>query len=163
MSGDRSRNGPLSGLTMPVLPVRTTPCMTRVRQTDCIGRYGWPRPAANHWIELRPESSPRRSQLEPGLIERGTFCLNRLRRAAVIEIIPWNGSSSPEQAVPPPPSEPRDPIKLARHYQSLLDTGQFENRAALARYLGVSRARVTQVLRRLTKQRIVGSSRNTSN
>ena len=49
----------------------------------------------------------------------------------------------------PPPTEPRDPLKLARHYQSLLDSGQFENRAALARYLGVSRARVTQVLRRL--------------
>jgi len=38
---------------------------------------------------------------------------------------------------------------LARYYQSLLDSGQFENRAALARYLGVSRARVTQVLKRL--------------
>jgi hypothetical protein len=31
----------------------------------------------------------------------------------------------------------------------MLDSGQFENRAALARHLGVSRARVTQVLRRL--------------
>jgi hypothetical protein len=41
------------------------------------------------------------------------------------------------------------PLKLARYYQSLLDSGQFENRAALARYLGVSRARVTQVLHRL--------------
>lgn len=48
-----------------------------------------------------------------------------------------------------PPKEPRDPLKLAHYYQSLLDSGQFENRAALARYLGVSRARVTQVLRRL--------------
>jgi len=37
----------------------------------------------------------------------------------------------------------------ARYYQSLLDSGRFENRAALARYRGVSRARVTQVLRRL--------------
>jgi hypothetical protein len=32
---------------------------------------------------------------------------------------------------------------------ALLDSGKFENRAALARYLGVSRARVTQVLQRL--------------
>jgi len=51
--------------------------------------------------------------------------------------------------VPPLPKEPRDPVKLARYYQSFLDSGQFENRAALARHLGVSRARVTQVLRRL--------------
>jgi hypothetical protein len=95
------------------------------------------------------QSSPRRTQLEPGFIERGTLRLKRLRRAAVIEIIPWNGSSEPELGVPATPKEPRDPLKLARYYQSLLDSGQFENRAALARYLGVSRARVTQVLRRL--------------
>jgi len=40
-------------------------------------------------------------------------------------------------------------MKLAYHYQTLLDSGKFENRAALARHLGVSQARVTQVLRRL--------------
>ena len=43
----------------------------------------------------------------------------------------------------------RDGFKLARYYQSLLDSGKFENRAGLARFLGVSRARVTQVLNRL--------------
>lgn len=40
-------------------------------------------------------------------------------------------------------------MKLARHYQAHLDTGKFESRAALANFLGVSRARVTQVLKRL--------------
>ena len=94
--------------------------------------------------------SPRRSQLKPGLIERGTFRLKRLHRAAVIAFCPWNGSSDPEPQVSPPPKESRDPLKLARYYQSLMDSGYFENRAALARYLGVSRARVTQVLKRLT-------------
>jgi hypothetical protein len=59
------------------------------------------------WLELCPESSPRRSQLDSCFVE------------------------------------------LARYYQSLLDSGKFESRAALARYLGVSRARVTQVLNRL--------------
>ena len=29
-------------------------------------------------------------------------------------------------------------MKLARNYQDLVDTGKFESRAALARYLGVS-------------------------
>jgi hypothetical protein len=48
------------------------------------------------------------------------------------------------------PGKPtRDRLQLARYYQSLLDTGKFESRAALARFLGVSRARVTQVLNRL--------------
>jgi len=53
--------------------------------------------------------------------------------------------------------ERRDPLKTARYYQSLLDTGKFESRAALARYLGVSRARVTQVLRRMQTQPDDGS------
>ncbi|MCA9046713.1 MAG: hypothetical protein KDA69_20455, partial [Planctomycetaceae bacterium] len=47
------------------------------------------------------------------------------------------------------PSQKRDPLRLARYYQSLLNSGKFESRAALARHLGVSRARVTQVLNRL--------------
>ena len=64
-------------------------------------------------------------------------------------MFPWNGSIDPKPRAAATPKERRDPLKLARHYQSLLDTGKFENRAALARYLGVSRARVTQVLRRL--------------
>ena len=53
-----------------------------------------------------------------------------------------------------PKKERRDPLKTARYYQSLLDTGKFENRAALARYLGVSRARVTQVLNRLLPEEV---------
>ena len=43
----------------------------------------------------------------------------------------------------------RSRIGGTRYYQSLLDSGRFENRAALARYRGVSWAKVTQVLRRL--------------
>jgi len=72
-----------------------------------------------------------------------------LRRAAIISICPWNGSSEPAAKVKAAPKKKGEPLKLARYYQSLLDSGQFENRAALARYLGVSRARVTRVLRRL--------------
>ena len=87
--------------------------------------------------------------LAEGLIERGTFQLKRLHRAAVIALFPWNGSSVPEPKVPAAPRESRDPLNLARYYQSLLDSGQFANRAALAGYLGVSRSRVTQVLRRV--------------
>jgi hypothetical protein len=104
---------------------------------------------SGRYFRGKSESSPRRTQLEPGFIERGTLRLKRLRRAAVMEVIPWNGSSEPEPKASATPNEPRDPLKLAHYYQSLLDSRRFENRAALARYLGVSRARVTQVLRRL--------------
>ncbi len=64
-------------------------------------------------------------------------------------MFPWDSHSDAQPAQKPATTERRDPQKLARHYQALLDTGKFESRAALARYLGVSRARVTQVLRRL--------------
>lgn len=79
----------------------------------------------------------------------GNLQVKRLRRAAVIAIFPWNGSIDPIPEPKPVPKERRDPLKLACYYQSLLDSGKFESRAALARYLGVSRARVTQVLGRI--------------
>ena len=94
-------------------------------------------------------SSPRRSQLDSGFVERGTLQFNRLRRAAVIAIFPWNAFLEPKPKPEPVKKERRDPLKTAHYYHSLLSTGTFENRAALARYLGVSRARVTQVLNRL--------------
>jgi len=40
----------------------------------------------------------------------------------------------------------RNPIVVAQEWQRMLDEGQYVSRAALARKLGVSRARVTQVL-----------------
>lgn len=83
--------------------------------------------------------------------------MKRLQRAALIEMFPW-GAPFPGKSEPKPtPKERRDPLKLARHYQALLNSGKFENRAALARHLGVSRARVTQVLKRLATNPIAGS------
>ncbi len=95
------------------------------------------------------KGSPRLSQLDSCFIERGTLCLKRLRRSPMIVLRPWccHSDEKPEQE--PASKERPDGMKLARHYQALLDSGKFESRAALARYLGVSRARVTQVLNRL--------------
>jgi hypothetical protein len=122
---------------------------------------GWPSrrllvTGGDDGVRFPTRVSPRRTQLEPGFVERGSLRIKRLRRSAVIEVIPWNGSSEPEPEVSATPKEPRDPLKLARHYQSLLDSGQFESRAALARHLGVSRARVTQVLKRLNANPMAG-------
>jgi len=83
----------------------------------------------------------------------------RLRRSAVIAIIPWNAVSDAKPEPKPAPKERRDPLKLARYYQSLMDSGKFENRAALARYLGVSRARVTQVRERCIRDVVAFSTR----
>lgn len=67
----------------------------------------------------------------------------------IITFYPWNAPSTNEEQRIAPGNLGRDPLRLARYYQSLLDSGKFESRAALARFLGVSRARVTQVLRRM--------------
>lgn len=80
-----------------------------------------------------------------GFIELGSYGIKRLRRLPIIEFYPWNT----QKATPKAPKSRPDGLRLARYYQSLMDSGSFENRAALARFLGVSRARVTQVLNRL--------------
>lgn len=43
----------------------------------------------------------------------------------------------------------RDRMSLAFYYQSLLDSGAVRTQAELARFLGVSRTRVIQVLKRM--------------
>ena len=84
-----------------------------------------------------------------GFVELGSYALNRLRRKPIIEFYAWNVPPASKKDRNDPGKSVRDPLRLARYYQSLLDTGKFESRAALARFLGVSRARVTQVLNRL--------------
>jgi hypothetical protein len=85
-----------------------------------------------------------------GLVELGAYyALNTLRRSPTAELYPWNAVTSTQKQRRDPGKPVRDPLRLTRYYQSLLDTGKFESRAALARFLGVRRARVTQVLNRL--------------
>ena len=40
----------------------------------------------------------------------------------------------------------RNPIYLAKEYKEMIDSGEVKNQAELARKLGISRARVTQIL-----------------
>jgi hypothetical protein len=87
--------------------------------------------------------------LNRGFVELGSYALNRLRRKPIIEFYAWNAPPTTQEERGDPGKPRRDPLRLARYYQSLLDSGKFESRAALARFLGVSRANVTQVLNRL--------------
>lgn len=105
-------------------------------------RHGWG----------KAQEAPRviRSENHP-FVERGCWKIKRLRRLQVVEFFPWTHPEEASISAPKPPRvNRRDPLALARHYQALLDSGVVETRAQLARYLGVSRARVTQVLRRLS-------------
>lgn len=95
---------------------------------------------------LPPRAEP---EFKRGFVELGYYALKRLQRKPIIEFHAWN-PPQPAQKKESDPGKPRqDPLRLARYYQSLLDSEKFESRAALARFLGVSRARVTQVLKRL--------------
>lgn len=55
----------------------------------------------------------------------------------------------PAHSARPRRSERRSGLILAREWQQALADGKYSSRAELARAVGVSRARVTQVLRRL--------------
>ncbi len=61
----------------------------------------------------------------------------------------WNPISDQIAADSEQEKPKRDRMRLARYYQSLLDSNEISTRAELARYLSLSRRRVTQVLRRL--------------
>jgi hypothetical protein len=61
----------------------------------------------------------------------------------------WNSISDQTRAESQSAAPKRDRMRLAFYYQSLLDFGEVSTRAELARFLGVSRARVAQVLKRL--------------
>jgi hypothetical protein len=84
-----------------------------------------------------------------GFVELGSYALSRLRRKPTFEFFAWNTPQRDQKAGNDSKRPARDPLRLARYYQSLLDGRKFESRAALSRFLGVSRARVTQVLNRL--------------
>ena len=84
-----------------------------------------------------------------GFVELGAFRTNRLRRLPQFEMFKWNSISDQIRAESESARPKRDRMGLAYYYQSLLDSGEVSTRAELARFLGVSRARVTQVLRRL--------------
>ena len=87
-----------------------------------------------------------------GLVELGAFAVNRLRRSAVVEFFPWTSIvdlPKPKPATASKPAKKYDRMLLAYKYDELLKSGVVSTRAELARHLGVSRARVTQVLNRL--------------
>ena len=75
----------------------------------------------------------------------------RSRRFPEIELFKWNSILGQIRAESESAKPTRDRMRLAHHYQAILDSGEVETRAELARYLGVSRARVTQVLNRLAE------------
>ena len=85
------------------------------------------------------------------LVDRGAWQIKRLRRGQVVELTPWSSLESLDSTVSGPLPVKRDPLAQARLYQSLLDSGLAKNRADVARYFGVSRARVSQVLNRLQR------------
>ena len=82
-------------------------------------------------------------------VELGAWYFKHLRQSRAILALPWKGL----QSVPKPDPKPQvlrgDPRARARQLQAMLDAGEVKNRAELARRLGLSRARITQILKRI--------------
>lgn len=98
-------------------------------------------------LQKAPRST--HSEHQP-FIEEGAWLISSLRRRHEVVLAPW---TAPENLILPDSREAavkrRNPLEIAHRYQALLDSGVVKSRAQLARFLGVSRARVTQVLSRL--------------
>lgn len=107
-------------------------------------------------IVTRFFEAPRRG-LNPncGFVELGAFLTKRLRRLRGIEMFQWNTISDQIQAESEAEKPIQDRMRPARYYRLLLDSGDVSTRAELARYFGVTQARVTQVLNRAMKRKLV--------
>ena len=94
----------------------------------------------------------RRQTVEVTLGPKGAFKNGNLgvltRRVAVGQVV----SALPEpRGRPKPPREPKTPrvvelLRKAHEWQTLLESGEVRNQAAIARREGITRARVTQVM-----------------
>jgi hypothetical protein len=142
-----------SGSQAAHFPAQQPAAPTRVDTKKPLTESGVTRSNASECGTVRYKKLPDPySMRTSGLVEVGAYCINRLRRSATVEFHCWK----PISGIPKPEAAPRKPksdrMRLPLYYQSLLDSGVVQTRAELARYLGVSRARVTQVLRRFDDQ-----------
>ena len=97
------------------------------------------RASVEHWVTVNPY------RLEERKLHAG-FVLQSLRQTLNYEFLAWNAVPAVEEAPTTPKKAACDPFRLARDYQSLLDSGKFDSLMSLARYLNVSGPRVAQVL-----------------
>ena len=139
-----------SGVQVAHFPAQQPAATSRIDTKKPLTESGVTRSNASECGAVRYSKAPRGGHhTHRGFVEPGAFGTNKLRQTREIVFYPWNTVSAIPKPSKPPQKQRRDPMRLARYYQSLLDSGKFESRAALARHLGVSRARVTQVLNRL--------------
>ena len=85
-------------------------------------------------------------------VELGAWYYKHLRQSRTILTLPWNGLESVPKPAPKPKVLRGDPRARARELQAMLDAGEVKNKADLARRLGLSRARITQILKHATSQ-----------
>jgi hypothetical protein len=93
------------------------------------------------------------------LVQLGAWKKSRQRRSPIVEFWLWNPLETVSSTPAPGQSVNRDSLARTRFYQSLLDAGVVRNRAALARYVGTSRANMIQALRRLKHSTAVTTQR----
>ena len=82
-------------------------------------------------------------------IETGAWKASYLHQTRELDIHPWKALSDLPETHDLHPGVKVCPIERAKLLQALIDSGQVKNRSELATRLGISRARITQILRRL--------------
>ena len=82
-------------------------------------------------------------------VEPGAWYFKHLRQSRATLTLPWKGLNKVPKPAPKPKVLRGDPKARARQLQAMLDAGEVKHRAELARRLGLSRARITQILERL--------------
>jgi hypothetical protein len=100
-----------------------------------------------------PQKAPRPEDSEHRLlVEVGSWKIRNLRRDRRLEIHPWTPPETLRSGPQKRPVVKQSPAARARFYQNLIDSGVVKNKAELARTLGLSRARITQIMRHINKQ-----------
>ena len=82
-------------------------------------------------------------------IDVGRFQVMREAGGTLIRLEPHDAAGPPSPAPASMADRPHNALFRAHQLQELLDSGEVRNRAALAAKLGISRARITQILSRL--------------
>lgn len=82
-------------------------------------------------------------------VETGTFQIARTAGGSVVFLLPDTSADPRSPSQPHPDERSSRADQRARELQALLDRGEVKTRAEIANRLGVSRARVTQILGRL--------------
>ena len=92
------------------------------------------------------------------VVDSGTFEVHRTARRTVVRLTP-DRLGNPWHSPMPTDERSTHADERARELQRLLHNGEAKNQAELARRFGISRARISQILKRLHRPQVEREAR----